>query len=150
MTSITDGGSRTSAAVAQQLIGTYKNEEGWPPDKTRAVWFSLDSIVDIQSLIIEHGGDGIRIYFGKYPTDVDIAGTPDPAYKGKVTLVFIPTVTTADGGHQDIFPPVATDTTMASGQPAQNTTLGDPNSPAYDHGSLCPPNCPPTTPIPGQ
>ncbi|MDO6434234.1 hypothetical protein Q4E93_26730 [Flavitalea sp. BT771] len=150
MTSLTDGGSRISTPVAQQLIGTYKNEEGWPPDKTRAVWFSLDSLVDMQTLINEHGGDGIRIYFGKYPQDVDIPGTPDPAYKGKVTLVFIPTVTTADGSHQDIFPPVAPDATTASGQPAQNTTLAGTDGSGYDHGSLCPPNCPPSSPTPGQ
>jgi len=54
-TGLTDagGGSRISAATAQQLIGTYKAEEGWPPDKTRAVWFSLASIGDIQALISE-------------------------------------------------------------------------------------------------
>ncbi len=55
-----EGGSRISVPVAQQLIGTYKNEEGWPPDRTRAVWFSLASIADIQALIDESNGDGIR------------------------------------------------------------------------------------------
>jgi len=130
-TGLTDanGGSRIPAPVAQQLIGTYKAEEGWPPDKTRAVWFSLASIMDIQTLIEENGGDGIRIYFGKYPSDVDIPGTPDPAYKGKVTLVFIPTVTGAADSHDDIFPPTA----------PQNVALGDGGGQGYDHGSLCPP-----------
>jgi len=141
MTSSSAGGSRITAAVAQQLIGTYKNEEGWPPDKTRAVWFSLDAITDIQALIQESSGDGIRIYFGKYPSDVDLPDTPDPAYKGKVTLVFIPTVTGADGSHNDVFPPVAPDGTVAL-----EATLDDGGS-GYDHGSLCPPNCPPSTPI---
>ena len=143
MNSLTDGGSRISTAVAQQLIGTYKNEEGWPPDRTRAVWFSLDSIVDIQALITEHGGDGIRIYFGKYPQDVDVPGTPDPAYKGKVTLVFIPTVTGAGGSHDDIFPPTPPGASTVSAATA--TTLDDG---AYDHGSLCPPNCGQTPPPP--
>lgn len=138
MTSSTDGGSRITAAVAQQLIGTYKNEEGWPPDKTRAVWFSLDAIADIQTLIEGSSGDGIRIYFGKYPTDVDIPGTPDPACKGKVTLVFIPTVTGTDGSHDDIFPPVAS---------GAMTALDDGDE-GYNHGALCPPNCPKTPPPP--
>ncbi|MBN9379361.1 MAG: hypothetical protein J0H74_01265 [Chitinophagaceae bacterium] len=139
MTSSTNGGSRITAAVAQQLIGTYKNEEGWPPDKTRAVWFSLDAIADIQALISASAGDGIRIYFGKYPSDVDIPGTPDPAYKGKVTLIMIPTVTGSDGSHNDIFPPVAPGTMVAL----------DDGGTGYDHGSLCPPNCP-TEPPPGS
>jgi len=145
MASITDGGSRTSAAVAQQLIGTYKNEEGWPPDKTRAVWFSLDSIADIQALINEYGGDGIRIYFGKYPQDTDVPGTPDPAYKGKVTLVLIPTVTGTNGSHDDIFPPTPSGAPAASAATA--ATLDD-GGQAYDHGSLCPPNCGQTPPPP--
>ena len=133
----TNGGSRISPPVAQQLIDTYKAEEGWPPDKTRAVWFSLASIIDIQALIDENGGDGIRIYFGKYPSDVDIPGTPDPAYKGKVTLVFIPTVAGAGGSHDDIFPPTS----------SQNVALGD-GGRGYDHGSLCPPNCGTSIPPP--
>lgn len=131
-TGLTDptGGSRVPATVAQLLIGTYKNEEGWPPDRTRAVWFSLSAIADIQALIEENGGDGARIYFGKYPLDVDVPGTPDPSYKGKVTLVFIPTVTGPDGSHTDIFPPTASGTPIALD-----------GSSGYDHGSLCPPNC---------
>jgi len=131
----TPGGSRVPSSVAQLLIGTYKNEEGWSPDKTRAVWFSLASIIDIQTLINENGGDGIRIYFGKYPSDVDVPGTPDPSYKGKVTVVFIPTVTAADGSHTDIFPATAPGAAVAPD-----------DSSGYNHGSLCPPNCGQTPP----
>jgi len=139
-----DGGGRIPAPVAQQLIGTYKAEEGWPPDKTRAVWFSLDSIIDIQALIDEYGGDGIRIYFGKYPSDVDIPGTPDPAYKGKVTLVFIPTAAGKDGAHNDIFPPVVDGTSAA----ARIAAPADGGGSGYNHGGLCPPNCGTTSPPP--
>jgi hypothetical protein len=131
-----NGGSRISEPVAQQLIGTYRTEEGWPPDKTRAVWLSLASIIDIQALIEENDGDGIRIYFGKYPSDTDIAGTPDPAYKGKVTLVLIPTITGTTGSHDDIFPPTVSQTVPQNG------------GQAYNHGSLCPPNCGQTPPPP--
>ena len=140
MTLSTQGGSRITATVAQQLIGTYKNEEGWPPDKTRAVWFSLDAIIDIQALINEYSGDGIRIYFGKYPSDTDIDGTPDPACKGKATLVFIPTVTGSDGTHTDVFAPIA---------PGTESTPGNGGT-GYDHGSLCPPNCPTEPPPTGH
>jgi len=149
-TGLTDagGGSRISAATAQQLIGTYKAEEGWPPDKTRAVWFSLASIGDIQALISENGGDGVEIYFGKYPSDVDIPGTPDPAYKGKVTLVFIPTLATPDGGHQDLFPPTAPNSSAAARTNAQSFAPADGGDQGFNHGGLCPPNCP-TMPPPG-
>jgi hypothetical protein len=147
-TGLTDnsGGTRVPSSVAQLLIGTYRNEEGWPPDKTRAVWFSLASIIDIQALINENGGDGARIYFGKYPADVDVPGTPDPAYKGKVTLVFIPTVTAADGSHTDIFPPTASGAGTAAAKAAAATDDGS----GYNHGSLCPPNCGQTPPPTNQ
>lgn len=137
----TPGGSRVPSSVAQLLIGTYKNEEGWPPDKTRAVWFSLSSIADIQALINENEGDGIRIYFGKYPSNVDVPGTPDPSYKGKVTVVFIPTVTAADGSHTDIFP-----ATTPGTRAVKAAVTPDDDGAGYNHGGLCPPNCsqPPT------
>lgn len=134
--SAADGGSPIPESIAQQLINTYKTEEGWAPDKTRAVWFSLADLAGIQSLINEAGGDGVRIYFGKYPSDADIPGTPDPAYKGMVTLVLIPTLASPDGLHQDIFPPL----------PPADGNEG--TAQAYDHGNLCPPNCPPSPPLP--
>ena len=139
----TPGGSRVPSSVAQLLIGTYKNEEGWPPDKTRAVWFSLSSIIDIQALINENGGDGARIYFGKYPSNVDVPGTPDPSYKGKVTVVFITTVTAADGSHTDIFPATALTAAKAAAAPDDDGT-------GYNHGGLCPPNCSQTPPPTGN
>lgn len=125
--------STIPASIAQQLIDTYMKEEGWPPDKTRAIWFSLADFAGIQALITASGGDGARIYFGKYPSDVDIPGTPDPAYKGKVTLVFIPTLATADGSHQDLFPALPDGATQSNDQ-------------GYNHGELCPPNCTPPPP----
>lgn len=127
-------GGRISESVAQQLIGTYKDEEGWFPDKTRAAWLSLADITDLTALINESGGDGIRIYFAKYPTNIDIPGTPDPAYKGRVTLVFIPTLATAGGAHQDLFSPIPSATVPANG------------GQGYNHSELCPPNCPPAQP----
>jgi hypothetical protein len=141
----TSGGSRIPEPVAQLLIGTYKNEEGWPPDKTRAVWFSLSSIQDIKALIDENEGDGVRIYFGKYPSDVDVPGTPDPSYKGKVTVVFIPTVTAADGSHTDIFP-----ATVSATNAANAVAAADDDGNGYNHGSLCPPNCSQTPPPTGN
>ncbi len=132
--SAADGGSPIPENIARQLINTYKTEEGWTPDKTRAVWFSLADLAGIVALVNETGGDGVRIYFGKYPSDVDIPGTPDPAYKGRVTTVFIPTLATPDGAHQDLFSPLP----PADGQEGQ--------AQAYNHGGLCPPNCPPPPP----
>ena len=131
--SAANGGSPIPERFAQLLIDTYKTEEGWTPDKTRAVWFSLADLASIQSLINNAGGDGVRIYFGKYPLDVDIPGTPDPAYKGRVTTVLIPTLAAPDGSHQDLFSPLPPD----SGNGPQG----------YNHGELCPPNCPGHPPL---
>jgi hypothetical protein len=127
-----DGGSRIPQSVAQQLIETYKTEEGWAEDKTRAVWFSTANFTDIIALINENSGDGARIYFGKYPSDVDIPGTPEPRYKGMVTLVFIPTLATASGTHQDLFPatfPVSVAVVARNGDDDEG----------FNHGDLCPP-----------
>ncbi|HMH23055.1 MAG TPA: hypothetical protein VK563_14825 [Puia sp.] len=127
-----DGGSRIPQSVAQQLIETYKTEEGWADNKTRAVWFSAANFTDILALISENSGDGARIYFGKYPGNADIPGTPDPSDKGMVTLVFIPTLATASGGHQDLFPatpPVSVAVAARNGEDYQG----------YNHGDLCPP-----------
>ena len=126
------GGSRVSQSIAQQLIETYKTEEGWSPNKTRAVWFSIANFSDIIALVNENGGDGARIYFGKYPADVDIPGTPDPSYKGMVTLVFIPTLAIDGGGHQDLFPATPTASVPVA------AAHGD-GSQGYNHGELCPP-----------
>jgi hypothetical protein len=127
------GGSRVSQSIAQQLIETYKTEEGWASDKTRAVWFSVADFTDIIALVNENSGDGARIYFGKYPADVDIPGTPDPSYKGMVTLVFIPTLAVDGGAHQDLFP-----ATPPVSVAVAALTDGDPSQ-GYNHGELCPP-----------
>jgi hypothetical protein len=132
---MTQAGSRIPASTAQLLIGAYRDEEGWTPGKTRAIWFSSSDIDDIAALIAESNGDGVRIYFGKYPGDSSSPVIPDPANAGRVTTVFIPTLATADGSHQDLFPPV----------PETAQTLAD-GLQAFNHGELCPPNCPPTTP----
>ncbi|HWK02395.1 MAG TPA: hypothetical protein VNS58_02105 [Puia sp.] len=132
--SASGSGSPIPESIAQQLINTYMTEEGWAPDKTRAIWFSPADLANIQGLINAAGGDGVRIYFGKYPSDLDIPGTPDPAYKGKVTVVFIPTLAAPNGSHQDLFPALPQ---------AGSTDDGDQG---YNHGELCPPNCTPPSP----
>ena len=134
--SATDGAGRIPSDIAQELILTYKTEEGWAGDKTRAVWFSAADFTDIIAQINENGGDGSRIYFGKYPSDTDIPGTPDPTYKGRVTLVFIPTVAQSDGTHQDLFPPIPPPSFVA----AAAASSGGPVT-GFNHGELCPPNC---------
>jgi hypothetical protein len=129
-----NSGSRITEGVAQQLIETYKTKEGWSDTTTRAVWFSVASFTDIIALVNENNGDGARIYFGQYPTDVDIPGTPEPSYKGMVTLVFIPTLAASDGSHQDLFPAIPpVSVAVAAIADGGNGDEG------YNHGELCPP-----------
>jgi hypothetical protein len=128
-----DGGSRVTQGIAQQLIGTYKTEEGWTETSTRAVWFSTANFSDIIALVNENSGDGARIYFGKYPADVDIVGTPDPSYKGMITLVFIPTLAAEGGGHEDLFPATPPESMAAA------LADDDDGDQGFNHGDLCPP-----------
>jgi hypothetical protein len=99
-------GSLVPKSVALKLIQTYRIEDGWAPYKTRAAWFSIRDLYDILSLVDSKKGDGVRIYLGKYPSNIDLPGTPDVKYKNqsRTTMVFVPTIGSQDGTHQNIFP----------------------------------------------
>jgi hypothetical protein len=134
-----DGAGRIPSDVAQQLIETYKTQEGWAEDKTRAVWFSIADLADIVDLVTGYNGDGARIYFAKYPLDTDIPGTPDPSYKGMVTLVFIPTLAGPEGSHQDLFPATPPASVVVAAGTAVFSAATGGGDQGYNHGELCPP-----------
>jgi hypothetical protein len=119
---------------AIKLIKEYRNCEGWGSGKTRAIWFSAEEIRNILKEIPASMGDGIRIYFAKYPeTGVDL---PSPDYKHRNTLVFVPTTIEIIGGvtrHKNIVDVEA----LIDGVPPPNSPGGSPSN----HGQLCPPNC---------
>lgn len=112
------------------LIKEYWDQEGKGEKKTRAVWFSTSDLLMILSLITNQGGDGARIFFGKYPDkDVDL---PIPEYVNMNTLVFVPTKKNEAGGHSDIF-----NIEELVQHPEQATSTGT----AANHGELCPQKC---------
>ncbi len=115
---------------AIMLIKEYKSSEGWGDNKTRAVGFSVTELLQIVDQIKQFSGNGVRIYFAKYPdTGVE---PPNPAYKKRTTLVFVPT---NDGRNLlDVEALVDTDIDKIP----DNVFGGGKTS---NHGNLCPPNC---------
>jgi hypothetical protein len=97
-------GTEIPTWVALSLIQTYRTMEGWGSTKTRAAWFSVDDLNKIIALVNTQRGDGVRVYLGKYPYDVDLPDTPNEIYKtqSRETLVFVPTIASPVGGHMNI------------------------------------------------
>ena len=137
-------GSPIPSEEAKLLVQTYKNEEGWGDNKTRSVWFSDIEIIQILSLITANYPtgkcNGVRIYFGKYPSTTAQIKPPLTEYLGRETLVFVPTIDfkVLENGivrnvHQDLF-----DVSSPIGVLTEDQ--------GYNHGELCPPKtgCPTT------
>jgi hypothetical protein len=112
------------------VIRNYKKER-WVHNSKRlgkedslSVWYSVEELEAFLAKAREHGGDGIRIYFGAY----DQEHAPQPLYAGRQTVVLVATKhkETADGAtNKDIY------INSEQGQ----TIL------AYNVGGLCPPFC---------
>jgi hypothetical protein len=113
--------------LAKLLIQTYRDEEGWGEGKTRAIWFSTAQMQKMIQMIVDSEGDGMRIYFGKYPKG-EAAGRPDvpEEYKGKETVVFVLT----KERHKDVFDVE---------EPIDLHKFLEEE--AYNHGELCPTKC---------
>lgn len=123
------------------LIKEYKDCEGWGDKRTKSVWFSKSELLAmIDEIPLEaDGGDGLRIYFAKYPSSLPSA-PPPTGYENRNTLVFVPTVKGPGGSHTNVIPVEA----YILGQPIP----GEPPIPGRppggspsNHGQLCPPNC---------
>jgi hypothetical protein len=119
---------------AKTIILKYRDDEGWGSRKTKSVWFSTSElrqlIIIVENLIGEYGkGNGVSIYFGKYPPDSELSvPTHKPNYEGRQTLVFVPTIPAYEGNpdsHKDYFDVATAD-------------AGRPNDGSYNHGELNP------------
>lgn len=114
------------------VIKNYKQER-WVQNSQRlgkedslSVWYSVEELQEYMELIKEHGGDGVRLYFGAYNKDFP----EKPLYAGRQTVVLVATrqKETENGvTNKDVY------ITSKEG----NTIL------AYNAGSLCPPFCKP-------
>lgn len=113
------------------VIRNYKQER-WiqnsrhiGKEDSLSVWYSIEELEEFLLMAKEHGGDGVRLYFGAYDKD----HAPKPEYTGRQTVVFVATKQkeSASGAtnHKDIY---------------VNTEKGN-SILAYNVGSLCPPFC---------
>lgn len=132
-----DGAGPIPNEQAIKLVKEYRDCEGWGNGKTRAIWFSAKEMMDILKEIPTSMGDGVRIYFGKYPSEgVDL---PSDDYKHRNTLVFVPTTIEIIGGvtrHKNII-----DVEGLLDKPSTPTPSRPDDGNASNHGQLCPPNC---------
>jgi hypothetical protein len=112
------------------VIKNYKKER-WVHNSKRlgkedslSVWYSVEELEEFLMKAKEHGGDGIKIYFGAYDKD----DAPKPLYAGRQTVVLVATKQkeTINGAvNKDIYIPTEQGTTIL----------------AYNVGGLCPPFC---------
>lgn len=89
-----------------------------------SVWFSLEDIEGFLDKLKNHGGDGIRFYFGAY----DEAFAEKPLYAGRQTIVMVGT-----RQKQTVNGEISKDIYIS--------TKEGTNILAYNVGRLCPPIC---------
>jgi len=112
------------------VIRNYKQER-WMHNSKRlgkedsmSVWYSVEELEEFMEKIKEHGGDGVRLYFGAY----DKQYKEKPLYAGRQTVVLVATKEkeTASGTtNKDVYINTENGSTIL----------------AYYAGSLCPPLC---------
>ena len=75
------------------VIKNYKQER-WVHNSKRlgkedslSIWYSLEELEEFLVKAKEHGGDGIRMYFGAYGQE----NAPEPSYAGRQTIVMVAT-----------------------------------------------------------
>ena len=123
-------GKLVGTAHVNSIIRNYKKER-WMHNSKRlgkedslSVWYSVEELEEFLAKAKEHGGDGIKMYFGAY----DEQHAPMPLYAGRQTVVLVATKEkeTAHGLiDKDIY--------INSGN--RTTIL------AYNAGRICPPFC---------
>lgn len=123
-------GKLVNTEHVSRVISNYKRER-WVnnsrhigKEDSLSVWYSVEELEEFLEMVKEHGGDGIKLYFGAY----DKEHAPKELYKDRQTVVLVATKMkeTANGEvNKDLY--IATED--------GNTIL------AYNVGSLCPPFC---------
>ena len=112
------------------IISNYKKER-WAQNSRHigkedslSVWYSVEELEEFLEKVKEHGGDGIKMYFGAY----DKEHAPKPLYADRQTIVLVATKTkeSAEGQvNKDLYISEKEHTTIL----------------AYNAGTMCPPFC---------
>jgi hypothetical protein len=113
-----------------EVIRNYKQER-WIHNSKRlgkedslSVWYSVEELEEFMTKIKDHGGDGVRLYFGAY----DQENTEKPLHAGRQTIVLVATKGKETGNG-------VTNKDLYIGTKKGSTIL------AYNAGHLCPPFC---------
>lgn len=144
-------GKKISKKEVVRLVKKFK--KSGEKDNTKSVWYSLADIQEVVRLIgnltdplTGKVGDGVRVYYGRYPQNV-----ADPSKRDRNTVLFVPTYN-KDGGsehHDYISEEEVKKLSKEIGDPDSGTEL-DLESVAlldgegeegYNHGSMCPTEC---------
>jgi hypothetical protein len=126
-------GKFVSTAHVDAAIKNYKKER-WADNSKRlgkedtlSVWFSVEDLEAFLGKLKDHGGDGVRFYFGVY----DQEHAPNPLLGGRQTIVMVATKQKeiADGlmANKDLY--------ITNGNESKII--------AYNSGRPCPPMCKP-------
>ncbi len=142
-------GSKISKKEVVQLVKKFK--KSGEKHNTKAVWFSLADMQEIVKLIGNLNdaasgktGDGVRLYYGRYPDYVN-----EMSKGNKNTVLFVPTYS-KDGGsthHDYISAEEVKKLSEEIGDPDDPQTevkdlpLDDDEKEGYNHGDLCPSDC---------
>ncbi len=123
-------GQQVGTDHVDSLISQYKKER-WQANSAKlgkadalSTWYGMEELSCFLALAKEHAADGIKMYYGVYPSD---PGLPS-ALHGRQTVVLVATKTTR------------------TNQGTINKDLyidrnGHPEILAFNYGDLCPPFC---------
>ena len=128
--SVKAAGKLVNTEHVNRIIRNYKQER-WVHNSKRigkedslSVWYSVEELEQFLAKVKDHGGDGVKLYFGAYDTE----HAPVELYAERQTVVLVATKekTTANGVlNKDVY---------------INTNEGL-SILAYNVGKLCPPYC---------
>lgn len=112
------------------VIRNYKQER-WVHNSERigkedslSVWYSVEELEEFMEKIKMYGGDGVRLYFGAYSSEL----APKPGYEDRQTIVLVGT------RQKDSAVGIIN-------KDLHVTTEKGTSILAYNVGEICPPNC---------
>ncbi|KAA2240404.1 hypothetical protein F0L74_30075 [Chitinophaga agrisoli] len=128
---INKAGKFVDARHVNELRENYRTER-WvensnhlgKPDSL-SVWYSLDELKEYLETAAAAGADGVRVYFGAYPSTYP----ENILLEGRQTVVFVATQQKQS------------DTGKTENKDLYVSTRKGPEVIAFNFGSICPPNC---------
>lgn len=147
------GGTTIEVATAEKYINNYQSTAVVTASNTagnsKSVWVDAASLSSMIERILEENGDGIRVYFSRYP---DLKSFPDPkrtdggALNNKNSIVIF---TTQPGTgklsteHQDVLSGMAAPNASGTLKKVESATTSSSTSTSttgYNYDGTCPPN----------